>query len=433
MTDPTESRQSEQSVARTNWPWWGRAAFRFAFIYWLLYILPYPGGVSLFDLLPWGTARIESWVVWPMTTLIKWAGVHVFHLTGVAATIHPTGSGDTALAYVGVACMATMALVGAVVWSAIDERSERRREYQTAYAWLRLLLRFTLAVSLLTYGFAKVFPEQFSSLTLYELTGTYGDSSPMHLLWTFMGASAAYTIFSGSMEVIAGMLLMFRRTSTVGALMAVGVMLNVVLLNFCYDVPVKLYSTHLLLMALFLLLPDVAALWRFLILRRSAELMGVWVARPERRALRMAGYGLQALVLIAALYATAWSAHRAFEKPAPKAALYGVWAVDSSEGTFPEGRWSKVILENRFALTFHPDGKMNVVKVQYNDGTQTIAFPKEDKSSNLHWTKDEAGAVTLTGTWDGSAAKVVMHKTSPDTFTLQTRGFHWVQEYPYNR
>lgn len=71
MTDPTESRQSEQSVARTNWPWWGRAAFRFAFIYWLLYILPYPGGVSLFDLLPWGTARIESWVVWPMTTLIK--------------------------------------------------------------------------------------------------------------------------------------------------------------------------------------------------------------------------------------------------------------------------------------------------------------------------------------------------------------------------
>ena len=29
-------------------------------------------------------------------------------------------------------------------------------------------------------------------------------------------------------------------------------MLNVVMLNFCYDVPVKQYSAHLLLMALYL-------------------------------------------------------------------------------------------------------------------------------------------------------------------------------------
>jgi hypothetical protein len=42
--------------------------------------------------------------------------------------------------------MAAIALVGAAVWSAIDERSKRRTEYQTAYSWLRLLLRFTLAL-----------------------------------------------------------------------------------------------------------------------------------------------------------------------------------------------------------------------------------------------------------------------------------------------
>ena len=330
--------------------------------------------------------------------------------------------------------MEAIALVGAAVWSAIDERSKRRTEYQTAYSWLRLLLRFTLALTLLEYGFVKVFPEQFSSPTLYELTGTYGDSTPMHLLWTFIGASTAYTIFSGSMEVIAGMLLLFRRTSTVGAMMAAGVLLNVVLLNFCYDVPVKLYSTHLCLMALFLLLPDVSALWRFLILRRPAELTGVWVPRAERRALRITAHVLQALVVIAALYAAAWSAYRALEKPAPKVALYGVWAVDSSEGTFPKGRWNKMILETKFAVIFHTDGDRVVLRSpEYNDGAQTIAFPKKDKGAMLHWAKDAPGMVTLTGTWDGVAAKVVMHKTSPDTFTLQTRGFHWVQEYGVNR
>jgi hypothetical protein len=45
--------------------------------------------------------------------------------------------------------------------------------------------------------------------------------------------------------------------------MAVAVMLNVALLNFCYDVPVKLYSSLYVLMALFLLLPDVPALFQF--------------------------------------------------------------------------------------------------------------------------------------------------------------------------
>ena len=37
-------------------------------------------------------------------------------------------------------------------------------------------------------------------------------------------------------------------------------MLNVALLDFCYDMPVKLFSMHLLASLLFLLLPDVVAL-----------------------------------------------------------------------------------------------------------------------------------------------------------------------------
>jgi hypothetical protein len=71
-----------------------------------------------------------------------------------------------------------------------------------------------------------------------------------------MAASTAYTFFCGLTEVTAGTLLLFRRTLTVGALVAVAALVNIVLLNFCYDVPVKLYSSHLLMMALFLLIAD---------------------------------------------------------------------------------------------------------------------------------------------------------------------------------
>jgi len=89
-----------------------------------------------------------------------------------------------------------------------------------------------------------------------ETLGTpLGEASPMRLLWTFMGASRPYTWFAGGSEVLAGLLLVWRRTSTLGAMIAAGVMTNVVLLNFCYDVPVKLFSAHLLVTALLILLP----------------------------------------------------------------------------------------------------------------------------------------------------------------------------------
>ena len=68
----------------------------------------------------------------------------------------------------------------------------------------------------------------------------------MGLLWTFMGASAPYQMLAGLAEVTCGMLLFWRRSRLLGALLAIGVMGNVVALNYCYDVPVKLFSTELL-------------------------------------------------------------------------------------------------------------------------------------------------------------------------------------------
>src|SRR5205807_3997106 len=53
-----------------------------------------------------------------------------------------------------------------------------------------------------------------------------------------------------------------------GALCAAGATLQVFLLNMCYDVPVKLMSGHLLLMALTLIVPDVPRLVRFFVLGR---------------------------------------------------------------------------------------------------------------------------------------------------------------------
>ena len=80
----------------------------------------------------------------------------------------------------------------------------------------------------------------------------------MGLLWTFTGASKPYEIIVGSAELIAGFLLIFPRTASFGACIAIVDMLQVFILNMCYDVPVKQYSFHLMISGIILLAP-----WNF--------------------------------------------------------------------------------------------------------------------------------------------------------------------------
>lgn len=72
-------------------------------------------------------------------------------------------------------------------------------------------MRFSLAGILIDYGAAKVFLGQFSALGAERLLQKFGDASPMGLLWAFKGASPAYQVFSGVIELLAGLLLAARR------------------------------------------------------------------------------------------------------------------------------------------------------------------------------------------------------------------------------
>ena len=59
---------------------------------------------------------------------------------------------------------------------------------------------------------------------LAKLVQPNGDSSPTSLLWILMGSSAAYSAFTGAVETLGGVLLFNRRTTTLGALISLGVL-----------------------------------------------------------------------------------------------------------------------------------------------------------------------------------------------------------------
>lgn len=80
---------SRQNRASGDWSVAHRILFRFASLYWVFYFLPQFGAVSLIDILPWNTESISHAFAWPLQRISLWAGAHVFHLTGAAATLHP--------------------------------------------------------------------------------------------------------------------------------------------------------------------------------------------------------------------------------------------------------------------------------------------------------------------------------------------------------
>src|SRR5215469_8017744 len=156
-----------------------RVLFRFLLIYFLLYSLP----SIFFQWVPFGRV-VFGWYIRLWQTICPLVGSHVFHLTGRAIRYVPTGSGDTTLDYIQNMLYVVVALAAAAIWSLLDRK---RKDYCQIEPWLRLMVRYTLAFTLFSYGFIKVFPLQFQPPNLLRLIEPYGEFSPMGALWSFMG------------------------------------------------------------------------------------------------------------------------------------------------------------------------------------------------------------------------------------------------------
>ena len=421
-----------------RWSFPTRVLFRFAFVYLVLYCWPYAGRSNLFDAIPSfaagsmnddDTLKMTKLAEVPIRALCPWVAVHIFRLRGPVTQYHVTGSGDTTLDYVQVFCFAAIAAFAALVWSFLDHR---RPTYRTLYAWLRLVVRFTLAFTMLSYGFAKVYPLQFMPPFLSQLTETYGESSPMGILWTFMGASTGYTRFCGLAEVLAGLLLLFRRTTPLGALVATADMLNVAVLNFCYDVPVKLYSVHLILMSLFLLIPDAGALMRFFLLQQPSRLQGVWLPTFQRRWLRIAAIALQVLVITSVLYNNIWGGYKSlreyssgFLKHAP---LYGVWNADSATAD-----WRQMAIQfSRGLYIRDAAGERLYFQTAYDEPKRTVKLTSGKRNGDFTYSQPDAQHLVLRGDLGNGPVVAEFHRFDPSKFPLTSRGFHWINEYPFN-
>jgi hypothetical protein len=407
---------------------------RFLFVYALLYGSAVAAGlVPMLEAL--SVAYMEAWL-----PVVNWTGRH---LLGLEQDIEyrMTGSGDTSFDWVLLVTFVGLAALVALAWSVIARRSPARIELAPL---VRSLVRHLVASNMLAYGAIKVFSSQFGDVEPQMLVRTFGEMSPMALLWSFMAYSDVYETFGGLAEMAGGVLLLFRRTTTLGALVTIGVMSNVVVLNYCYDVPVKLLSTQLLLAAFWLVAPDVRRLLDVFVRGRGVAPLELepWPrtvrARRAAMALKLAFIGGQATGL------AAYFVDEQRSKGEPRDPLLGVYEVESFLRDGEElpallgdaRRWRRVGIYE-WALVLQPmTDALEFRRVEHDPATRTLTITPpqtEELGTPLVYSTNDDGTLELHGMDGEHRIDARLRRVDPNDFLLMNRGFHWVNEVPFNR
>ena len=137
----------------------------------------------------------------------------IFNITRLSAKFIP--GADSFFNWV---IIIALAIIGSIIWG---RSSYKEQDYNKLYYWLRAIVRYRLAIGIIGYGFIKFFPLQAPFPSISNLNTAYGDFNDWKIFSMSLGIVPSYEAFLGGLEILAGLLLFFRRTATIGALLIV--------------------------------------------------------------------------------------------------------------------------------------------------------------------------------------------------------------------
>ena len=411
-------------------------AFRFCFVYFGLYSLVTQifGGVLL---TPW-FAFPALGTAWPMREFTLWSAEQLFGVT--MPLVYAGNSGDTVFHWIQTFWLLIAAATATAVWSALDRG---REHYVALQKWFRLYIRFGLAAQMFYYSMAKVIPTQFPRPSLVTLVEPVGDLSITDLLWTSIGASTGYQMFTGWAEMLAGLLLLTPQTTLLGALICLADMVMVFALNLTYDFGLKQISFHLILMALFLLAPDVRRLANVFLLDRPA---GPSTHPPLFRTIRanrialvaQIAFGLYLVGVFTNLSLRFWYAEPG--GGSPRSPLYGIWDVDElavdGQARLPElndydRRWRRVIFDFPSVVAFQrTDDSFAHYNVSVDVGRRLVLLTKGNSrnwQATFTYERRARDRLMLDGEMDGHQIRMRLKLVELDTFRLLNGRFRWIR------
>jgi hypothetical protein len=253
----------------------------------------------------------------------------------------------------------TVALLGAFLWRAVDRK---RDEESMQFELLLVELRFVLAASMIGLGFTEVLHLQMPWPSQADWIRPIREMPSLYFVPVWMGSAWLHETVLGLIDLSAGSMLLFRRTTTLGAMLAMGNLANATAILLAFDdIRTGSYwpTVNFLLFAVFLVLADGQRILDFFFFDQRATEPAPpplpWAAPWMKWAERFAKPAFVSLVAIAN-----WPvALRAYDTMhhAPIAGVYTVeqFVLDGQSSAPPEeagSRWLLVAIDNcrRFAV-----------------------------------------------------------------------------------
>ncbi|WP_037321781.1 hypothetical protein [Salegentibacter sp. Hel_I_6] len=373
--------------------------------------------------------------------LFRWVGILVFKID-YEYTVGGTASGDTTYKYLSSFVNAILTLLIVPIWHFLDNS---RKNYNTLFYWFLVLLRIILIATMFLYAFVKIFKVQFHSASLTHLLEPLGNLYPNRLAWSFFGFSESYNVFLGSLELLGGLLLIPRRTQTLGSLIILGVMTQVLVMNFTFDIAVKLFSIHLVLMALIVFVTDNRFINVF-IRNKGVESYKYFNPISNKKYHKVIFWvkSIGLIIIIGLLSYNFYTVEKLKGDKRVKPILYGIWEVSNfikNGDTLPplttdDYRWRYLIVDFKDKATIKT---MDEVKHKYTfitDSTsKKIIVNKNDTESNeynFEYVNSNSDELILNGIMDLDTLEISLIKVNHREFNLYSREFNWIIERPYN-
>jgi hypothetical protein len=188
-------------------------------------------------------------------------------------------------------------------------------------------------------------------------------------------------------------------------------------------------------------------------LKRLADLL-IWNRRAEpaddrplfsRRRLDLTAATVRTLlvayVVYEAVYGT-WEMTKTYGPNAPKSPLFGIWNVEVFEAdgkVLPlvlgdAARWRRVVVDYPGALGIQlmNDSRLRFYSEEKKDRVELTPRAEPNTKWTFAYRKTTPDTLFMQGTLDGRRIRARMRLTPPPEFRLKTRGFHWINEVPYN-
>lgn len=413
------------------WKSWEKIVFRFLFLFLGFYLLDFEltfisFNFNFFDDL----SKIYESVAQPL----YWLDTHFYH-TGYNPQLHQSLPGDNHFGVVFYFTITIICTLSVIAWSVIDRH---KTQYNRLNYWFRLYVRYMVALIMFGYGTDKLIPVQMNYPGVTELLTPLGDQGLFSIVWNFIGASPGYEIFTGTCEVIGSLLLIFRRTYVFGSLFMCTILCNVVALNIFYNIPVKLYSSLLLVCVLFLLLPYSYKLIQFFFCGRSVSLAEKHY-RFERSWKKYLVIILGIGIPVTGVLNDFFHVNKRYQENqvnSKRQKLYDVTYFVTSDTLLP--LLSDTLRWKRFALAYKNSAAIYSMqdKADYYDcdidtvrHTYTLHDNADTSTWNIfHYSNPQKNVLQLSGTWKGNDVNILMNEVSIDSMTLNKERLIFLQE-----